>query len=72
MRNVWKYYYSTIEGVVFVIDSSNVDRINEAKDELNKLLANEEARQVPCLIFANKQDLPSAIKKDELVEMLGL
>jgi small GTP-binding protein len=54
MRNVWKYYYSSIEGIIFVIDSSNVDRISEAKDELMNLLSNEEAKNVPCLIFANK------------------
>ncbi len=62
MRNVWKYYYSSIEGVIFVIDASNKDRIMEARDEIHNLLSNEEARQVPCLIFANKQDLPGAVK----------
>src|SRR5258708_442617 len=30
MRSVWKYYYSSIEGIIFVIDSSNAERINEA------------------------------------------
>ena len=54
MRSVWKYYYSSIEGIIFVIDASNVERVQEAKDELLKLLANEEAKNVPCLIFANK------------------
>ncbi len=54
MRNVWKYYYSSIDGLIFVIDSSNVDRINDARDELLKVLANEEAKYIPCLVFANK------------------
>ncbi len=43
MRNVWKYYYSSVEGIIFVIDASNVDRIHEARDELMNLLSNEEA-----------------------------
>ena len=72
MRNVWKYYYSSIDGIVFVIDSSHIERINEAKDELMHLLSNEEAKNVPCLIFANKQDLPKAVKKEEIIEVLGL
>lgn len=54
MRNVWKYYYSSIEGIIFVIDASNPERVMEAKDELLKLLSNEEAKVIPCLIFANK------------------
>jgi signal recognition particle receptor subunit beta len=72
MRNVWKYYYPSVEGIIFVIDSSNVDRIHDARDELLKLLANEEAKSIPCLVFANKQDLPNAVKSQELVDMLGL
>ena len=54
MRNVWKYYYSSIDGIVFVLDSSHSDRIQEAKDELLKLLSNDEAKHIPVLIFANK------------------
>ncbi len=72
MRNVWKYYYSSIEGVIFVLDSTRVDRIHEARDELLNLLANEEAKYIPCLIFANKQDLPKAVTSAEMVEMLGI
>jgi hypothetical protein len=34
MRNVWKYYYSSIEGIIFVLDSSDTQRILEAKDEI--------------------------------------
>ena len=38
MRNVWKYYYSSIEGIIFVLDASNRERIMEAKDEIQNLL----------------------------------
>jgi signal recognition particle receptor subunit beta len=72
MRTVWKYYYPSVEGIIFVLDSSNVDRIHEARDELLKLLANDEARTIPVLIFANKQDLPGSVKSQELVDMLGV
>ena len=46
--------------------------MQEAKDELLKLLANEEAMLVPCLIFANKQDLPNAIKSEEVIEIMDI
>lgn len=72
MRNVWKYYYSSIEGIIFVIDSTRADRIQEAKDELLSVLANEEAKHIPCLVFANKQDLPGAVRSSEVIEMLGI
>lgn len=72
MRAVWKYYYSSIEGIIFVFDSTRADRVQEARDELLNLLANDEAKNIPVLVFANKQDLPDAIKSSELVEMLGI
>ncbi|CDW85096.1 adp-ribosylation factor [Stylonychia lemnae] len=72
MRNVWKYYYSSIEGIIFVLDSGDTQRIMEAKDEIQNLLTNDEAKQVPILIFANKQDLPNAIRGPEMTDMLGL
>mmetsp|Transcript_29421 Transcript_29421/g.21880 ORF Transcript_29421/g.21880 Transcript_29421/m.21880 type:complete len:106 (+) Transcript_29421:260-577(+) len=72
MRSVWKYYYSSIEGIIFVFDSSNPERSVEAKDELLKMLAFEETRHIPCLIFANKQDLAGAMPADKFIELMDL
>ena len=35
-------------------------------------MANEEARLIPCLVFANKQDLPGALGATAMVEALGI
>ena len=65
-RQMWHHYYESTDAVIFVIDSNDKDRFNEAKQELHALLDQECLRNVPFLIFANKQDLPCAA---ELVEM---
>lgn len=66
MRSVWKYYFSSIDGIVFVVDASYSDqqqqRLQDARDELMSVLANEEAKHIPVMVFANKQDLPGALK----------
>ena len=64
MRSVWKYYFSSIEGIIFVVDASGEDQatLAEARDELMNVLANEEAKHIPVMIFGNKQDLPKALK----------
>ena len=72
MRNVWKYYYSSTDGVIFVIDASNKERVLEAKDELSRVLANEDARQIPILVFANKQDLSGCLNQKEVADLLGV
>uniref|UniRef100_A0A5F8GN88 RING-type E3 ubiquitin transferase n=1 Tax=Monodelphis domestica TaxID=13616 RepID=A0A5F8GN88_MONDO len=58
--------------VVFVIDSSHRDRINEAHSELAKLLTEKELRDALLLIFANKQDVAGALSVEEITELLSL
>ena len=41
MRTVWHYYFSSTEGIIFVIDSSQVERLPEVKEELYKVLTHE-------------------------------
>ena len=41
-----------------MVDSNDRERIAEARDELNRMLAEDELREAVVLVFANKQDLP--------------
>eukprot|EP00761_Pharyngomonas_kirbyi_P009004 gb/GECH01009019.1/.p1 GENE.gb/GECH01009019.1/~~gb/GECH01009019.1/.p1 ORF type:complete len:181 (+),score=27.82 gb/GECH01009019.1/:1-543(+) len=60
-RTLWEYYYSETEGVIFVIDSSDTDRLPVVKDELHKLLNHKDFQQdIPLLFFLNKIDLPDS------------
>merc|ERR1711904_712813 len=60
------------QGLIFVIDSSDRDRIEDARDELFKMLADEEMANAVLLVLANKQDLPNAMSTNEVVDKLGL
>ncbi|XP_018646368.1 ADP-ribosylation factor, arf, putative [Schistosoma mansoni] len=62
----------TLKGLIFVVDSNDTDRIGEAKDELFRMLQEDELRDTLLLVFANKQDLPNALKPTELTDKLGL
>ena len=35
LRDTWKYYYESINGIVFVIDSSNTDQLNDVRETLH-------------------------------------
>lgn len=54
------------------MDSSDIDRIDETKEELHHFLAQDRLRDCSILIFANKQDLPRALTCSELAERLKL
>ncbi|KAJ8940549.1 hypothetical protein NQ318_003392 [Aromia moschata] len=60
------------QGLIFVVDSNDRERIGEAKDELMRMLAEDELRDAVLLIFANKQDLPNAMNAAEITDKLGL
>jgi len=71
-RVLWRHFYKSADVVIFVIDSSDWDRIEDTKQQLDMLVMEEELRDKPLLVFANKQDLPGAMKPEKLAEQLGL
>jgi len=72
IRPLWRHYFQNTQGLIFVVDSNDRERVNEAKDELNKMLGEDELRDAVLLVFANKQDLPNAMSCADLSEKLGL
>jgi len=72
IRKLWRHYYVGTRAVIFVVDSSDQERMEEAREELFKVLAEDEMRNAALLVFANKQDLPHAIAADDVSHKLGL
>merc|ERR1711920_944456 len=72
IRRLWRYYYQGTQGLIFVVDSNDRDRIEDAREVLNKMLNEDEMRDAVLLVFANKQDLPNAMPAAEVTEKLGL
>merc|ERR1712187_525859 len=72
IRQLWKYYYQGTQGIIFVIDSNDRDRIEDAREELANILIDEEMRDALLLVFANKMDLPNSMTAAEVTEKLGL
>lgn len=72
IRPLWRHYFQNTQGLIFVVDSNDRERIGEAHDELQKMLQEDELRDAHLLVFANKQDLPNAMSASELTDKLGL
>ncbi|KAI8921579.1 ADP-ribosylation factor [Entophlyctis helioformis] len=72
IRPLWRHYFQNTQGIIFVVDSNDRDRIGEARDELQRMLNEDELRDALLLVFANKQDLPNAMNAAEITEKLGL
>ena len=64
--------YQNTQGVIFVVDSNDRDRVGEARDELHRMLNEDALREANLLVLANKQDLPNAMNAAEVADKLGL
>merc|ERR1712100_613742 len=72
IRPLWRHYYQNTQGLIFVVDSNDRDRVDAAHEELHKMLNEDELREAIVLVFANKQDLPNAMSAAEVTDKLGL
>merc|ERR1739848_807393 len=72
IRPLWRHYFQNTQGLIFVVDSNDRERVAEASEELQKMLREDELREAKLLVFANKQDLPNAMSVAEVTDKLGL
>ncbi|XP_013393066.1 ADP-ribosylation factor-like protein 4C [Lingula anatina] len=72
LRPLWKSYTRNTDGIVFVVDSVDAERMEEARIELIRTARSSENSGVPVLVIANKQDLPGAKDPSEIEKLLSL
>lgn len=57
MRNIWENYYQDANAIIFVVDSSDISRLEEGKLTYEAVCDHDTVSNIPIYIFANKQDL---------------
>lgn len=72
LREYWKNYLSNVSILVYVVDASDSERIEEARDALFFVLSNPGLDDCVLLVYANKQDMKNAIDTTDLTDRLGL
>jgi len=72
IRPLWRHYFQNTQGIIFVVDSNDRERVTEAREELQRMLNESELQDALLLVFANKQDLPNAMNAAEITDKLGL
>merc|ERR1739848_232025 len=55
IRPLWRHYYQNTQGLIYVCDTNDRERVLESAEELKKMLAEEELSNAAVLVFANKQ-----------------
>jgi ADP-ribosylation factor related protein 1 len=63
---MWEKYYDEADAVMFVVDSADIGRLEEAKLAYDSVCEHDNLSKVPVLTIANKQDLPGALSSNDL------
>ncbi|KAH9771655.1 ADP-ribosylation factor-like protein 2 [Citrus sinensis] len=72
IRSYWRNYFEQTDGLVWVVDSSDLRRLDDCKMELDNLLKEERLSGASLLILANKQDINGALTPTEIAKVLNL
>lgn len=72
IRPYWKNYYEHTNCLIYVVDSTDSKRLEETSLELEDLLKEDDLKEVPVLIFANKQDVSTANRVEKIAKDLSL
>lgn len=72
IRPLWIHYFANTQAIMFVVDSCDKNSLEDVKKELHRVLEAEELKDSLLLVVANKQDLPDAMKCQEVSEILEL
>lgn len=66
LQSLWDKYYAESHAVIYMVDSSDKERVKESKEAFDKMIASECLESVPLLMLANKQDLEGCLSVNEI------
>ncbi|XP_061486929.1 ADP-ribosylation factor-related protein 1 isoform X2 [Rhineura floridana] len=61
LQSLWDKYYAESHGVIYIIDSTDEERLSESKRAFEKMVTSEVLEGVPLLVLANKQDVENCL-----------
>ncbi|XP_066372367.1 uncharacterized protein [Miscanthus floridulus] len=72
LRPLWRHYLSNSDALIYVVDSTDRDRIGVAREEFQAIVKDPLMLSSILLVLANKQDMKGAMSPSEVGQRLGL
>ncbi|CAA9960765.1 hypothetical protein PTT_02836 [Pyrenophora teres f. teres 0-1] len=69
LRTYWKNYFEKTDTLIWVVDATDRERIDDCRHELAGLLLEERLSGASLLVFKNKSDVPGSMSEDEIREV---
>jgi ADP-ribosylation factor-like protein 8 len=71
-RNMWERYCRGVGAIVYVVDASDTESMETAKQELHSLVTKPTLQNIPLLVLANKNDVQGALGAQQVIDKLDL
>uniref|UniRef100_A0A7R9TYL6 ADP-ribosylation factor n=1 Tax=Prasinoderma coloniale TaxID=156133 RepID=A0A7R9TYL6_9VIRI len=72
LRPLWRHYFNNTDGLIYVVDSFDKERIARAAQEFGAIVNDPLMQNAAVLVFANKQDMANAMPPAQVAKHLGL
>ncbi|XP_077015263.1 ADP-ribosylation factor-like protein 14 [Tamandua tetradactyla] len=72
MRTAWRCYCENTDGLLYVVDSTDKQRLEDSRREFEHILKNEHIKNIPVVLLANKQDIPAALTAEDITRMFKM
>jgi ADP-ribosylation factor-like protein 2 len=72
LRSYWRNYFEATDGIVWVVDCNDAQRLTDCRRELHALLLEERLAGASLLLLLNKSDIPTALPPAEVAEAIGV
>ncbi|KAI7527960.1 hypothetical protein KC317_g20795 [Hortaea werneckii] len=72
LRTYWKNYFEKTDTLIWVVDATDSERLEDCRAELKGLLLQERLMGASLLVFKNKSDVPGCMTTDDIREVCAL
>lgn len=72
IRPLWRHYFANTQAIIYVVDSTDRERIAISSEVLKAEIEKNELHDLPLLILSNKSDMPEHMSKEEVIKEMGL
>ncbi|KAK4983951.1 hypothetical protein LTR66_002902 [Elasticomyces elasticus] len=66
LRTYWKNYFEKTDTLIWVVDATDRERLDDCRLELKGLLLEERLSGASLLVFKNKSDVPGSMTEDNV------
>ncbi|CCH44386.1 ADP-ribosylation factor 1 [Wickerhamomyces ciferrii] len=72
LRSLWEEYFTHCHAIIFIVDSTDRERIEECQSNLTKIINNDSIESIPILMLANKQDVEDHLEVEDIKEIFNV